>query len=117
MGLPATWRTSFVCIRGNTFDGRRALTHAIHVGRVTALDLDLDRGVRDVEAMFDVLDHGAQDLLTLTDALLGHEDVAAARNHTGADPPHMEIVDVDHANHALDGRDEGRHVPSSPRSL
>jgi hypothetical protein len=35
-------------------------------------NLDLDRRVRDVKAMFDVMHDGAQHLLTLSDALLGN---------------------------------------------
>jgi hypothetical protein len=40
-------------------------------GEVTAFDLHLDRRVRDVEAMFDVMHDGAQHLLAVSDALLG----------------------------------------------
>src|SRR5437762_1978003 len=65
----------------------------------------------------DVMHDGAQHLLAFPDALLGHENVAAAGDDAGADHPHVEIVDIEDTAHTLDSRDDPRHVHPRRRAF
>lgn len=70
---------------------------AVHIVGLAAFHFDLDSRMRDVELTLDVMHDGAQHLLAFANALFGDEDVAAAGDDAGADHPHMEIVDIEHA--------------------
>jgi hypothetical protein len=43
----------------------------VHVTRVASFNLDLHRGVRDAEAVLELIDDRSYDLLPLSNALLG----------------------------------------------
>jgi hypothetical protein len=71
--------------------------HAVHVIGLTPFDFHLDGRVRDAKLVLEIVCHGAEHLLSLSNALLGDDDVAAAGDDAGTNHPYMEIVDVEHA--------------------
>jgi hypothetical protein len=88
---------------------------AIHVVGLTSLDLDLHSRVRDLEAMFDVVNDSPQHLLSLSHALLGHDDMTTAGDDARADHPDVQIVDVEHPRDTLDRADHSWHVQAITR--
>ena len=57
-----------------------------------------------MKSVFDIVHDRAQHLLSFPDALLGHDDVAAAGDDTRTDHPDVQIVNIEDAAHALDRR-------------
>ena len=51
---------------------------AVHVVGVAPFHFDLHRGVGDTEMVIEIVGDGSEDLLSITDALLGDDDVATA---------------------------------------
>ena len=77
----------------------RRLDAAIHLIGPVSLNLDLHRRVVDFVVMRQFLDDGFEDLLSLTDALLGDENVTTARNRAGANRPDVQIMHAQHARY------------------
>ena len=75
---------------------------AVHFVGFVSLDFHLYRRVIDRESSIEFIDHGLENLLALPNGLLGHKDVATARDGAGADSPDMQVV---RSQHARDGRD------------
>lgn len=68
----------------------------------TIFDLDLNRAVADVEIVFQPMRHIPMNLLAVAYALIGHHDVAAARNQTRRNRPDVHVVGVVYARHIAD---------------
>src|SRR6267142_6941443 len=91
----------------------RTLSEAIHVARLAAFDLDLDRRMRDMEARFEIVDDGAQHLLPFTDALFDHQNVATAGNQARTDHPHVKVVHVEHTVRRSNRVNQRRHLDAA----
>src|SRR6476661_3084673 len=82
----------------------------VHVVGAAAFHLDLHRCVVDPEFAVQLRNHGPQDLLTRGDRLFVDENVTTAGDHSRADGPDVEVVDVEDAVDGSDSFFDGRHV-------
>src|SRR3954449_3970923 len=114
-------RAAIICLTtaesSTDVGGGDPLPAAVHVGGIAALDLHLNRGMGDVEPLFDVAHDRAKHLLALPHALLRHDDVAAAGDDARTDHPDVQIVDVENAVDVLHRGNHGGHVRAGRRAL
>ena len=94
-GLPEGVRRGCCAGVSRLLRARGFRADAVHVVGLAAFHFNLNRGVRDAEAVLDGLDHRPKHLLSFSHALLGHENMAAAGHHAGPHHPDVQIVYVE----------------------
>src|ERR1700682_4479266 len=90
----------------------RYLHYAIHVIRLAALNLNLDRAVTYFELMLQLLRDGAKHILAAAHTLLLDTDVTTTTNHARTNGPDMKVVDRQDARYGANCPFDRIHVHS-----